>query len=147
MAGMLTSLNLNLRASLFGLSLVGLVLAGCGGGEPPQGVAQPLPTPECADVTEAVVSAETAGTFRFDVTVRSTDTGWEKYADAWEIRDMVGAVLGTRVLTHPHEDEQPFTRSLAGVEIPDDVLNLEIAARDSVNGFCGEVLVVEIPLS
>ena len=32
-----------------------------------------------------------------------------------------GKVLGYRKLHHPHENEQPFTRSLSGVEIPDEV--------------------------
>lgn len=78
-------------------------------------------------------------------TVRSGDTGWEKYADAWEIRTTDGVVLGTRELAHPHETEQPFTRSLGGVEIPDDVTEVVIVARDSVLGFCGDPLTVAVP--
>ena len=53
--------------------------------------------------------------------------------------------LGERVLAHPHENEQPFTRSLSGVVIPDGVDTVTIAARDSVLGFCGEVFVLEVP--
>ncbi len=93
------------------------------------------------------VTAESGGTYRFDVTVRSTETGWDKYADAWEVRAPDGSVLGTRILAHPHVDEQPFTRSLTGVEIPSGVEEVEVAARDLVEGFCGTTMHVTVPLS
>lgn len=99
----------------------------------------------CADVTRVEIEVETGGTYRFDVTVRSSDSGWEKYADAWEIRTPDGTVLGTRILTHPHVEEQPFTRSLTGVLIPEAITEVEVAARDLVNGFCGEALHTTVP--
>ena len=97
----------------------------------------------CADVVGATVD-RSGESYRFDVTVSSGDTGWEKYADSWVVRDADGTVLGERILLHPHVDEQPFTRSLSGVVLPDDVDEVVIAARDSVNGFCGEVFVVRV---
>jgi hypothetical protein len=54
-------------------------------------------------------------------------------------------VLGTRVLTHPHVDEQPFTRSLSGVAIPEGFTQVEIAARDLVEGFCGAMMGAAVP--
>ena len=99
----------------------------------------------CADVIEVVVSVEAGGTYRFEVAVRSADSGWEKYADAWEVRAPSGSVLATRLLTHPHVEEQPFTRGLAGVVIPDGVEEVEVAARDSSDGFCGRTQTVSIP--
>ena len=115
-----------------------LALAACGDG------GETLSSPGCADVIEATVVAEGGGSFRFDATIRSDDTGPEKYADAWEVRDLEGNVLGTRVLAHPHVDEQPFTRSLTGVEIPDDVGQVIIWARDSVEGFCGARVILDV---
>ena len=103
-----------------------------------------LAVPGCADVVEASVAVEGGGTFRFDVTIRSADTGPEKYADAWEVRDLEGNVLGTRVLAHPHVDEQPFTRSLSGVEIPEGVGQVIIWASDSVEGFCGARVLLDV---
>ena len=94
---------------------------------------------------DVVVTIEKAGSYRFDVTVRSADTGWDKYADAWEVRDEQSRVLGERVLSHPLESEQPFTRRLTGVQIPEEVGELTIAARDSVLGFCGEVFILAVP--
>ena len=113
----------------------------------PPGAGAPSTTPQdvqpCADVVDVRHTAE-GDTFRFDVTVRSGDTGWDKYADAWEVRSLDGSVLGERVLLHPHETEQPFTRSLTGVVVPDDVEEVVVAARDSVNGFCGASVTVLI---
>lgn len=136
------------------LSLVALLLlSACGGGEHDAnssgGSAEVdgVTTAQvrgCADVIDATVS-EQDGTFTIAATVSSADTGWDKYADAWEVRDETGAVLAERVLTHPHESEQPFTRSLSGIVIPGEVAEVTIAARDSVEGFCGDVFVLEVP--
>ncbi len=98
----------------------------------------------CADVLGVEVTPAGQGVYTFDVTVSSPDIGWEKYADAWEIRDPEGNVLGVRELAHPHVDEQPFTRSLSGVEIPPDVPAVVVAARDSVEGFCGVEVTVDV---
>jgi hypothetical protein len=103
------------------------------------------PGSECAHVRAVTITADGGGTFTFDVTVASTDTGWEKYADAWEVRGPDGVVLGERVLAHPHETEQPFTRSLSGVAIPEEVTEVTVAAHDLVLGFCGEELTVTVP--
>lgn len=100
----------------------------------------------CAHVTDVTIATSASG-FTVSATVRSADTGWEKYADAWEVRTTSGAVLGVRELAHPHETEQPFTRSLTGVEIPPDVTEVVVAARDSVAGFCGDEYVAEVPQS
>lgn len=102
----------------------------------------------CASVIDAEIEPEGDGVYRVSATVESQETGWDKYADRWEIRNpATGAVLGERLLAHPHVDEQPFTRSLNGVGIPVDVTTIEIAAHDSVLGFCGAVLAAEVPQS
>ena len=98
----------------------------------------------CADVVNVDVRASN-GRFDFEVSVRSADTGWDKYADAWEVRGADGVILATRELVHPHETEQPFTRSLNGVDIPDSLSNITVIARDSVLGFCGESITVSLP--
>lgn len=103
-----------------------------------------VPAVGCADVVGVTIEAATAG-FDVSATVQSADTGWDKYADLWEVRSLDGTVLGQRVLAHPHVDEQPFTRSLSGVAIPDGVGEVTIVARDSVAGFCGAEYVVEVP--
>ncbi len=102
-----------------------------------EAIAEGTPDDACAHVIDASVGAGADGTFTVEATVRSADTGWDKYADAWEVLDESRTVLGTRVLAHPHETEQPFTRSLSNVEIPPGVEQVTVRARDSVEGFCG----------
>ena len=121
------------------------VLAACGGSGELESGGPGAPKAGCADVIDVVITAEAAGRYRFDVSVRSTDTGWDKYADAWEVRAPDGTVLGTRVLAHPHVNEQPFTRRLGNVVIPSGMTEVEVAARDLVEGFCGETMVVAVP--
>ncbi len=86
-----------------------------------------------------------AGVYSFAVSVRHGDTGWEHYADAWDVLGPDGTVLGTRELAHPHENEQPFTRSLSGVAIPQGTNKVRIRARDKVHGHGGLVMEVVLP--
>lgn len=102
------------------------------------------PSTGCADVIGVTIEAGVTG-FTVSATVSSADEGWDKYADAWQVRTMTGEVLGERILAHPHETEQPFTRSLSGVEIPSDITSVVVAARDSVVGFCGAEFTAEVP--
>ncbi|MDB4521855.1 hypothetical protein N9100_00395 [Gammaproteobacteria bacterium] len=82
--------------------------------------------------------------FRFDVTLKHDDTGWDHYADGWEVISPAGDVLGKRVLAHPHVNEQPFTRSLSGVRIPQGVNTVSIRAHDSVHGYNEKMFVVDL---
>jgi hypothetical protein len=84
-------------------------------------------------------------TWRFDVTISHPDTGWDNYADAWRILDMQGNELGTRILAHPHVDEQPFTRSLSGVRIPDGTTQVQIQAREKPAGWNQSTTIVRLP--
>lgn len=97
-----------------------------------------------ADVMKVDVGCS-GETCRFSVTVAHADEGWDHYADKWEVLDADGTVIGTRELAHPHVDEQPFTRSLGGVEIPAGLDRVTVRAHDSVHGYGGEALAVEIP--
>lgn len=88
---------------------------------------------------------ENNGSFRFDVTLRHDDAGWDHYADGWEVLSPTGDVLGKRVLAHPHVSEQPFTRSLSGVKIPQELGTVSIRAHDSVHGYNKKVFEVRLP--
>ena len=98
-----------------------------------------------ADVIEAELSPSGDGTFRLDATVRHDDTGWDHYADGFEALSPDEEVLGTRELLHPHVDEQPFTRSLIGLVIPDGVDEIIVRAHDSVDGYGGAEVRLEVP--
>ncbi|WP_394689626.1 hypothetical protein [Hoeflea sp.] len=97
-----------------------------------------------ADVLEAAYARSADGTYRFDVTVRHEDAGWEHYADKWQVLDADGTVLGERVLFHPHDTEQPFTRSQSGIEIPIGVQSVVIRAHDKKHGWGGAELTIEL---
>ncbi len=98
-----------------------------------------------ADVVGVEVSNAGGGSYRFDVTVAHGDKGWDHYADAWDVVAPDGSVLGTRVLAHPHENEQPFTRSTT-VTIPDGVSEVTLRAKDSVHEYGGAEMTVTLPV-
>ena len=99
----------------------------------------PLPVAGGEPAIVGVVASPTDSGWRFDVTVEHADEGWDHYADGWEVRSQDGTQLGFRELLHPHVDEQPFTRSLTGVQVPDGVDRVRVRARDSVHGWGPEV--------
>ena len=94
--------------------------------------------PSIAIAGPAVVVDATAvksgQTWTFSVAIEHADTGWENYADGWGVYAPDGTELGYRILVHPHVNEQPFTRSLSGVVIPDAVTQVIIKPRDLVHG-------------
>ena len=98
-----------------------------------------------ADVTRVKISPTGDNTYRFDVTVHHKDEGWKHYADKWDVLAADGTVLGTRVLYHPHVDEQPFTRSLTGVKILPGIEKVTVRAHDSVHKYGGRVVTVRVP--
>lgn len=105
-------------APLAGLALA---LTACGDDAP----TQPQPAaPEVthADVVDVRVSGQ-PGAYRLAVTLRSPDTGCERYADWWEVVEPDGDLIYRRLLAHPHVDEQPFQRNGGPIEIqPDDLI-------------------------
>ena len=108
-----------------------------------------LPIAAAADpatITEAR-AIPSGDTWRFSVTVAHADTGWDDYADGWEVRLTDGTVLGTRPLAHPHVNEQPFTRSLSGVVIPEGTRDVLIFVRDSVTGWAPTPYELTLPSS
>lgn len=111
----------------------------------------PVDSPADADVVFVRATQNTEGLWRFDVTVEHPDTGWEDYADGWDVVLPDGTVLKrndddpfTRLLLHPHENEQPFTRSQSGLAIADDVTTVIVRAHDIVDGFGGKTVRVDL---
>ena len=96
------------------------------------------------DVIEVKVRPAGDDLYSFDVTVRHTDEGWKHYADKWDVVSPDGSVFGTRILHHPHVDEQPFTRSLSGVKIPADIHKVMVRAHDSVHGYGGKEVSLDL---
>ena len=117
-----------IRGALFGLALTAAAPADAGD----------------ADVINVVVH-QRAGLYDLDVTIRSKDTGWERYADRIEVLGPDGTVVGTRVLEHPHDDEQPFTRDLYELRVPAGVGKVTVRAHFKPTGFDGATMTVPLP--
>jgi len=98
-----------------------------------------------ADVIAVEVTKTSQHTYQFTVTVLHADEGWKHYADKWDVVAPDGTVLGTRTLYHPHVDEQPFTRGLSGVKIPEGIDSVTIRAHDSVHKYGGKTITVTLP--
>ena len=98
-----------------------------------------------ADVVDVSVRLTAEDTYSFSVTVRHDDSGWEHYANRWQILGPDGTVLGERVLLHPHETEPPVTRDLSGVVIPAGIDEVTVRAGDNVHGFGGAEVRVALP--
>lgn len=100
----------------------------------------------CGEADVVSAEAECSGSrCRFSVTVAHADTGWDHYADHWRILAPDGTELGRRVLLHPHVGEQPFTRRLDGVEVPENLTEIMIEAHDSRHDYGGAVIRVTLP--
>jgi len=106
-------------------------------------LAAPLAWAGEADVVDVKVECRSDCTF--NVTVRHADTGWDHYADQWEILTPDRKLIAKRVLYHPHVNEQPFTRSLSGVRIPPGIDRVIVRARDKVHLYGGREMTVDLP--
>lgn len=97
-----------------------------------------------APIIETITAQNAGQGWSFSVTLRHADTGWDDYADGWRIETEDGTILGTRILAHPHVNEQPFTRSLGNIEIPAQLTSVYVRASDSVGGWADETTPFEL---
>ena len=97
-----------------------------------------------ADVVNVTIHKVGRNKFTINATLVHADTGWDHYANRWEVLDSDANILGTRVLHHPHVEEQPFTRSLT-LEIPRSITEVIIRAGDSEHDTGGKEIIVVVP--
>lgn len=105
-----------------------------------------LALPALADQAkvEGATARKSGNSWTFEVTIRHPDTGWDHYADGWAVLAPDGTQLGYRELHHPHENEQPFTRSLSDVQVPPGLSEVMIRAHDSVHGWSDATYTVRL---
>ena len=95
-------------------------------------------------IVDANATRSSTNTYDFNVTLKHADTGWDHYANQWQILTHDHKVLATRTLYHPHVNEQPFTRSLGDVSIPTGISSVIIQARDTIHGISSQEFTLEI---
>jgi hypothetical protein len=85
------------------------------------------------------------GTYTVSATIRHNDTGWDNYADAFEVKGNPvqnnPVQNGLCVLTHPHETEQPFTHSQSDV-IAQGII--WVKAKGNVEGSGGSKIYLDL---
>lgn len=96
-----------------------------------------------ADVIDAKATNAGGNTWQVSATVEHADEGWDHYANSFEVLGPDGVVLETRVLLHPHVNEQPFTRSVS-VTVPEGITQLTVRATDLVHGHGGAETTIDL---
>lgn len=99
---------------------------------------------EYAQVTHVVATQKPDNSWCFNTSVQHNDQGWEHYADGWEVSDLNGNQLGYRLLAHPHNNEQPFTRNLCNVEIPSNITQVVVRSKCNIHGYGGKAVIVDL---
>ncbi len=137
-------------------ALVVFALVGCGAASTPGSTSThtltqasptieptPVPSDELKDMTvsgshanvELVSVSGGPNFYSFSVTVRSPDTGCERYADWWEVLSSEGQLIYRRVLLHSHAGEQPFTRSGGPINVqPEETIIVRAHMNDTGYG-------------
>lgn len=110
---------------------------------------------EGADADVLLVRALQEGEtlWRFEVTIQHPDTGAKDRADGWElllpddsvVKPDPGATF-TQDIDGPIAS-QPVVHRLSGIEIPTGVAQIRVRAHDSVDGFGGRELVLDMRTS
>lgn len=97
-----------------------------------------------AQIKDVLATQKSSSTWCFGTSVRHNDQGWDHYADGWEVLDLEGNQLGYRKLHHPHDNEQPFTRSQCNIKIPTEISKVIVRAKCNKHGFGGKPMVVDL---
>lgn len=130
------------------------------GGYPAAPVALPTsgayPPPDQASPNQAAVffvkaSQATNGTWTLEVTIEYDNPTAEAYADGWDIITPAGQVIKkdvtdpyTQILEPPRNGEQRLTHTETGITIPVDVKQFFVRVHDSVNGWSGRMVFVDL---
>lgn len=108
--------------------------------------ASPLAMAGAADVIAATARQAADGSWSFEVTMRCDDRGADYFCDRFEVLTPTARVVGVRRLLHDHTDEQPFTRDLQGVHVPDGFpRGVLLRGHHNIRGYDGAALKLELP--
>jgi len=60
------------------------------------------------------------------------------------VTDLDGNEMAFRLLAHPHDNEQPFTRSQCNINIPSEISQVIVRAKCNKHGYGGKPFVVNL---
>ena len=80
------------------------------------------------EIVKAEAIVQTSQLFDIAVTIKHPDTGWDHYANEWVVVVDDDNEVAKRTLYHPHVKEQPFTRYVRDVKIPQDTTSIKVYA-------------------
>jgi len=98
-----------------------------------------------AHVLKGEITRQQDGRYHIQASLRHNDSGWDHYANRWEVLGPSGEVIATRILAHPHVHEQPFTRGLSDISIPPTWTWVRVRAHDLVHGYAGREVTLSVP--
>ncbi len=104
-----------------------------------------------ADVTFVKATHTGDNNWTFEVTANHPDAGWSDFMDGWDVvlPDGKRILLApkdkfTRVLAHPHVNQQPVTRTQENILIPAGTKTVIVRAHDLADGYGGQVVEVKL---
>jgi len=95
------------------------------------------------DIINATSSCTKQHICKFTVTLKHHDTSWKHYANKFDII-INNKVIATRILYHPHINEQPFTRFISNVKIPTNTKYITIRGHDLVHKYGGKEFILKL---
>ncbi len=97
-----------------------------------------------AQVTDVLATQKSDGSWCIATSVEHNDQGWDHYADGWQVIDLDGNEMAFRLLGHPHDNEQPFTRSQCNINIPSEISQVIVRAKCNKHGYGGKPFEVNL---
>jgi hypothetical protein len=108
-------------------------------------------SPNQAAVSFVKASQATDGTWTLEVTIEYANPTAEAYADGWDIITPAGQVIKknvadpyTQPLDPPSNGAESVTHTETGITIPVDVTQFFVRVHDSVNGWSGQTVFVDL---
>lgn len=79
------------------------------------------------------------------VTIQHDDSGWDHFADGFEVQAPDGTRLGYRELTRPNVGQRTQDVDMTGLKLPEGIGYVLIRTRCSLVGWAAEPVRLDLP--